>query len=68
MNSIPHGPLSTANFVQGFSKQVNNEKLAFVLTGLSVVLVGKLVFDQFFEKNQRQVLDHERRFHSGHGR
>jgi hypothetical protein len=39
MSAIPHNTLFAASHVQGMAGKTTNEKLAFVLTGLSIALV-----------------------------
>jgi len=54
--------LTAASHVQGMAAKSCNEKLAFALTGLSCLLVGKMVYDSFAH-TQRYYLDHPERQH-----
>ena len=65
-------PLLAATHVQCIAEKCGNEQLAFVLTGLSVVLVAKMVWDQFSHTDRERLREvdraHERREQRDHGR
>ena len=61
MTSSPAGPILAATHVQCLAEKCGNEKLAFVLTGLSIVLVAKMVWDQFTHTDRERLREVDRR-------
>lgn len=61
MTASPTNPLFAASQVQGMATQMPNQKLAFTLTGLSVALVGMMVFREMSHCLREQFREHDRR-------
>jgi hypothetical protein len=57
-------PTAFASSIQNMAKETKNEKLAFLLTGLSVILIAKMVYDEFNKVTQHRL----REFDRHHGR
>ncbi len=55
-------PLLAATHVQCIADKCGNDQLAFVLTGLSVVLVAKMVWDQFTHVDRERLRDVDRKY------
>lgn len=53
--------LNAASHVQNMAASTGNEKLAFTLTGLSVVLVGLMVYREMRHALREQFREHDRR-------
>jgi hypothetical protein len=53
--------LNAASQVQSMAASTGNEKLAFTLTGLSVVLVGLMVYREVNHCLREQFREHDRR-------
>lgn len=43
----PGNPLYAASHMQNLANRAGNDKLAFAINGLSVVLLAKMVYDEF---------------------
>lgn len=63
MAASPTGPLIAASHVQGMAEKAEG-KLAFVLTGLSCLLVAKMVWDQFGFLQGRENYSHVQRLNA----
>lgn len=42
--NIPHGPLSSANFIQNMARNTGDKRIAQALTAMSVLLVGLMIY------------------------
>lgn len=67
MSAIPHNTLMAASHVQGMASRTSNEKLALVVTGLSVILVGLMGVKEARELFKDKP-GYEKHFGQGHGR
>lgn len=56
----PPPSLTAAQHVQGMAAAAGNQKLAFVLTGLSVALVGLMVYREMSHCLREQMQAHDR--------